>query len=167
MSLAINGALMPSLSWGGEYRFSLRCLPNFLSFFPLSLSLSACLSPSFSFFKILFAIRNYASDYEHMNTMNCYGVDLIGVLLFNGRYIYIGIRRVIWVRKIIHHNNEMLYFYLSIFSVCESNGKTYQNGQTWHPILFPFGRVDCILCRCQVSNVKTFCFVNFVIIKWS
>eukprot|EP00057_Strongylocentrotus_purpuratus_P025473 XP_011679947.1 PREDICTED: chordin-like protein 1 [Strongylocentrotus purpuratus] len=33
--------------------------------------------------------------------------------------------------------------------VCESNGKTYQNGQTWHPILFPFGRVDCILCRCQ------------------
>ncbi|XP_054770724.2 chordin-like protein 2 isoform X1 [Lytechinus pictus] len=32
---------------------------------------------------------------------------------------------------------------------CESNGKTYQSGEKWHPILFPFGRVDCILCQCR------------------
>ncbi|XP_041483109.1 chordin-like protein 1 isoform X2 [Lytechinus variegatus] len=36
-----------------------------------------------------------------------------------------------------------------VFEACESNGKTYQSGETWHPILFPFGRVDCILCQCQ------------------
>ncbi|XP_071798749.1 chordin-like protein 2 [Asterias amurensis] len=33
--------------------------------------------------------------------------------------------------------------------VCESNGKTYFEDQSWHPVLVPFGRMECILCTCK------------------
>ncbi|XP_022095340.1 chordin-like protein 1 [Acanthaster planci] len=33
--------------------------------------------------------------------------------------------------------------------VCVSNGKTYYEDQSWHPVLVPFGRMDCILCTCK------------------
>ncbi|XP_072049948.1 chordin-like protein 1 [Amphiura filiformis] len=36
--------------------------------------------------------------------------------------------------------------------VCESNGDLYYEGQTWHPTLFPFGTMKCILCTCKRGN---------------
>ncbi|XP_072180633.1 chordin-like protein 2 [Diadema setosum] len=41
------------------------------------------------------------------------------------------------------------------YLACESNGHTYYHGQTWHPVLNPFGRMDCILCQCE--NGETSC----------
>ncbi|XP_078268166.1 chordin-like protein 2 [Rhinoraja longicauda] len=36
--------------------------------------------------------------------------------------------------------------------VCVSNGKTYSQGESWHPILRPFGPVECVLCTCNVTK---------------
>lgn len=36
--------------------------------------------------------------------------------------------------------------------VCVSNGKTYSHGESWHPILRPFGPVECVLCTCNVTK---------------
>ncbi|XP_059832862.1 chordin-like protein 2 isoform X3 [Hypanus sabinus] len=36
--------------------------------------------------------------------------------------------------------------------VCVSNGKTYSHGESWHPILRPFGPVECVLCTCNITK---------------
>ncbi|XP_007892100.1 chordin-like protein 2 [Callorhinchus milii] len=36
--------------------------------------------------------------------------------------------------------------------VCISNGKTYSDGQSWHPTLRLFGVMECVLCTCNVSK---------------
>ncbi|XP_039217535.1 chordin-like protein 1 isoform X1 [Crotalus tigris] len=33
--------------------------------------------------------------------------------------------------------------------VCISNGKTYSQGETWHPFLRIYGIVECVLCTCN------------------
>ncbi|XP_026558972.1 chordin-like protein 1 [Pseudonaja textilis] len=33
--------------------------------------------------------------------------------------------------------------------VCISNGKTYSQGETWHPFLRNYGTVECVLCTCN------------------
>ncbi|XP_077987557.1 chordin-like protein 1 [Glandiceps talaboti] len=38
---------------------------------------------------------------------------------------------------------------------CLSNGQIYGHGDSWNPYLFPFGRMNCILCTCK--NTKTKC----------
>lgn len=36
--------------------------------------------------------------------------------------------------------------------VCVSNGKTYSNGESWHPSLRAFGVVECVLCTCNFTK---------------
>ncbi|XP_048461234.1 chordin-like protein 1 isoform X2 [Rhincodon typus] len=36
--------------------------------------------------------------------------------------------------------------------VCVSNGKTYSHGESWHPVLRPFGLMECVLCTCNISK---------------
>ncbi|XP_078403641.1 chordin-like protein 2 isoform X1 [Cetorhinus maximus] len=36
--------------------------------------------------------------------------------------------------------------------VCVSNGKTYSHGESWHPVLRPFGLMECVLCTCNITK---------------
>ncbi|NP_001158471.1 neuralin precursor [Saccoglossus kowalevskii] len=38
---------------------------------------------------------------------------------------------------------------------CLSNGQIYEHGKSWNPYLFPFGKMNCIICTCR--NTKTKC----------
>ncbi|KAG8144388.1 hypothetical protein E2320_012910, partial [Naja naja] len=38
--------------------------------------------------------------------------------------------------------------------VCISNGKTYSQGETWHPFLRNYGTVECVLCTCNGTKPK-------------
>ncbi|XP_043188678.1 chordin-like protein 1 [Amphibalanus amphitrite] len=37
---------------------------------------------------------------------------------------------------------------------CVSGVKLYPNGATWHPVMGPFGRLTCDLCRCSAGTVE-------------
>ncbi|XP_022246299.1 chordin-like protein 1 isoform X2 [Limulus polyphemus] len=36
---------------------------------------------------------------------------------------------------------------------CLSGGQIYSQGATWHPVIGPLGRMDCVVCKCQLGKV--------------
>ncbi|KAF8784379.1 Chordin-like protein 2 like protein [Argiope bruennichi] len=41
----------------------------------------------------------------------------------------------------------------SIKGDCIAAGVTYSHGSTWHPVIGPFGPMDCVYCKCQESQI--------------
>ena len=37
---------------------------------------------------------------------------------------------------------------------CKSGGKVYPNGDKWHPIIGPFGQMECVVCVCNSGSVE-------------
>ncbi|CAG2166148.1 unnamed protein product [Oppiella nova] len=37
---------------------------------------------------------------------------------------------------------------------CKSGGKVYANGAKWHPIIGPFGQMDCVVCVCTSGSIE-------------
>ncbi|CAG2108002.1 unnamed protein product [Medioppia subpectinata] len=37
---------------------------------------------------------------------------------------------------------------------CKSGEKMHQNGAKWHPIIGPFGQMDCVICVCNSGTVE-------------
>lgn len=37
---------------------------------------------------------------------------------------------------------------------CLSAGKAHKHGTTWHPIIGPFGQMDCVICTCKMGNIQ-------------
>ncbi len=33
---------------------------------------------------------------------------------------------------------------------CDWRGDVYENGDTWHPRVLPYGEVKCVECKCKV-----------------
>ncbi|XP_013415820.1 chordin-like protein 1 isoform X2 [Lingula anatina] len=39
-------------------------------------------------------------------------------------------------------------------SDCQSGGRAYRNGESWHPVVGPFGKMKCVLCTCERGHVS-------------
>ncbi|KAJ4435726.1 hypothetical protein ANN_18342 [Periplaneta americana] len=37
---------------------------------------------------------------------------------------------------------------------CISAGKYYLDGSSWHPVIGPFGPMDCVMCKCNAGNIE-------------
>ncbi|KAJ9586863.1 hypothetical protein L9F63_019545, partial [Diploptera punctata] len=37
---------------------------------------------------------------------------------------------------------------------CVSSGKYYVDGSTWHPVIGPFGPMDCVMCKCNAGTIE-------------
>ncbi|XP_033609049.1 chordin-like protein 2 [Cryptotermes secundus] len=37
---------------------------------------------------------------------------------------------------------------------CISAGKYYSDGSSWHPVIGPFGPMDCVMCQCNSGNIE-------------
>ncbi|XP_054159238.1 chordin-like protein 1 [Oppia nitens] len=37
---------------------------------------------------------------------------------------------------------------------CKSGAKIYENGAKWHPMIGPFGQMDCVICVCMSGTVQ-------------
>ncbi|XP_068085126.1 chordin-like protein 1 [Anabrus simplex] len=37
---------------------------------------------------------------------------------------------------------------------CISAGKYYLDGSTWHPVIGPFGPMDCVMCQCNSGSIE-------------
>ncbi|RWS04878.1 hypothetical protein B4U79_17288 [Dinothrombium tinctorium] len=37
---------------------------------------------------------------------------------------------------------------------CKSGNRVFANGATWHPIMGPFGPMDCVNCKCVSGNIQ-------------
>lgn len=37
---------------------------------------------------------------------------------------------------------------------CKSGGRVYSEGAKWHPIIGPFGQMECVVCTCKSGNVE-------------
>ncbi|XP_055927527.1 chordin-like protein 1 [Argiope bruennichi] len=42
----------------------------------------------------------------------------------------------------------------SIKGDCIAAGVTYSHGSTWHPVIGPFGPMDCVYCKCQNGKIE-------------
>ncbi|CAL4074065.1 unnamed protein product, partial [Meganyctiphanes norvegica] len=38
-------------------------------------------------------------------------------------------------------------------SDCRSGGRYFVNGATWHPVIGPFGEMDCVMCKCDNGRI--------------
>lgn len=37
---------------------------------------------------------------------------------------------------------------------CKSGDRYFTNGATWHPVIGPFGEMDCVLCKCHFGKIE-------------
>ncbi|KAI1287296.1 Chordin-like protein 2 [Halotydeus destructor] len=37
---------------------------------------------------------------------------------------------------------------------CQSGGRLYRDGASWHPVIGPLGQMDCVRCRCESPDIK-------------
>ncbi|KAK2727983.1 hypothetical protein QYM36_008454 [Artemia franciscana] len=37
---------------------------------------------------------------------------------------------------------------------CISGGRYYLHGSTWHPVMGPFGPMDCVICQCRSGRIE-------------